>query len=128
MGYLDDEKGPIYKLVKQWKVALPLHAEHGTEPNVYYVPPLSPPQLDAKGNIDESKPRIPTEYLRSLFGPDVDQALQTLKAEMAKTRAGEKSELLDTLIVYRWPNNIFPDFTKDPATLAWSHPEETKKA
>jgi nitrate reductase beta subunit len=32
---LDDEKGPIHKLVKPWTVALPLHAEFGTEPKVY---------------------------------------------------------------------------------------------
>ena len=45
-GYLDDQEGPIYKLVKVWKVAIPLHPEYGTEPNVYYVPPLSPPRFD----------------------------------------------------------------------------------
>ena len=43
VGYLDDEAGPIHKLVAQWKVALPLHPEYGLEPNVFYVPPLSPP-------------------------------------------------------------------------------------
>jgi nitrate reductase beta subunit len=128
VGYLDDEKGPIHKLVKQWKVALPLRAEDGTDPNVYYVPPLSPPRIDASGNVDLSKPRIPTEYLRSLFGPDVDRVLDTLKAEMAKAKAGEKSELLDTLIVYSWPKDIFPDLTKDPATLEWGGAETTKKA
>jgi steroid C-25 hydroxylase beta subunit len=128
VGYLDDEKGLIHKLVKQWKVALPLHSEHGTDPNVYYVPPLSPARLDADGNVDESKPRIPIEYLRSLFGAEVDGALDTLKAEMAKAKRGEKSELIDTLIVYRWPNQIFPDFTKDPATLEWSRSDTAKKA
>src|SRR5574341_1335871 len=30
VGFLDDESGPIHKLVKQWKVALPLHPEAGT--------------------------------------------------------------------------------------------------
>jgi ethylbenzene hydroxylase subunit beta/complex iron-sulfur molybdoenzyme family reductase subunit beta len=117
VGYLDDEKGPVYKLVKKWKVALPLHPEYGTEPNVYYVPPLAPPRLDEHGNVDESKPRIPMDYLRWLFGPEVDQALETLRSEMGKTRRGEKSELMDLLIVYRWPQDIFPDFPVDPATL-----------
>ena len=120
VGYLDDQKGPIYKLVKQWKVALPLHAEFGTEPNVYYVPPLSPAGLAGNGNVDESKPRIPIEYLRSLFGSATDGALNTLKLEMAKRKRGEKSELMDILIVYRWPNDIFPDLTHDPATLKWT--------
>jgi len=117
VGYLDDEKGPIHRLVKQWKVALPLHAERGTQPNIYYVPPLAPPRFDENGNIDESKPRIPLAYLKYLFGPGVEQALATLKAEMEKTRAGQRSELMDTLIVYRWPRDIFPSFQQDPAKL-----------
>jgi ethylbenzene hydroxylase subunit beta/complex iron-sulfur molybdoenzyme family reductase subunit beta len=116
VGFLDDEQGPIHKLVYKYGVALPLHPERGTQPNVYYVPPISPPRIDANGNIDESKPRIPTEYLRYLFGEKVDAALETLKAEMAKTKAGGKSELLDILIVYEW-KSLFGPFTTDPATL-----------
>jgi DMSO reductase family type II enzyme iron-sulfur subunit len=34
VGYLEDADGPIAKLVYQWKVALPLHPEFGTGPNV----------------------------------------------------------------------------------------------
>ncbi len=71
VGYRDDQNGPIYKLVDKWKVAMPLHPEYGTEPNVFYVPPLAPPRFDENGDIDESKPRIPNEYLVSLFGPRV---------------------------------------------------------
>ena len=117
VGYLDDPEGPIYKLAKQWKVALPLHSEYGTHPNVYYVPPLAPPRLGPTGNVDDSKPRIPIEYLRGLFGERVDEVLKTLESEMAKRRRGEKSELMDLLIVYRWPENIFPDFPEDPAKI-----------
>jgi anaerobic selenocysteine-containing dehydrogenase len=43
MGYRDDQAAPVYKLVDHWKVAVPLHPEYGTEPNVFYVPPISPP-------------------------------------------------------------------------------------
>ena len=46
----------------------------------------------------------------------MEQALATLKAEMAKTKAGGKSEILDTLIVYEW-KHLFGPFTKDPAEL-----------
>ena len=119
-GYLDDPKGPIHKLVKQWKVALPLHPEFNTLPNVYYVPPLSPPILNSDGDAEESKPRVPEKYLEYLFGPDVHPALATLRAEMEKRRHGGKSELVDLLVVYRWPNDIFPDLAKDPATLRWT--------
>ncbi len=117
VGFLDDEEGPIHKLVHKWKVALPLHPERGTSPNVYYVPPISPPRIDEAGNIDDSKPRIPTGYLEYLFGKDVNQALATLEAEMAKTQAGGKSEILDTLIVYEW-KGLFGPLQGDPAKIA----------
>jgi hypothetical protein len=51
------------------------------------------------------------------FGFDkVEKALETLKAEMAKTKAGGKSEILDTLIAYEW-KSLFGPFTKDPAEI-----------
>ena len=53
-----------------------------------------------------------------LFGPVVLEALGILKAEMAKTRAGGKSELMDLLIGYRW-TELFGGFDRDPATLEW---------
>jgi len=115
-GYLDDPDSDVYKLVNTWKVAIRLHPEFGTEPNVYYVPPLAPPRFDEHGEIDEENPRIPMEYLRSLFGPDVDGALATLKQEMEKARKGEKSELMDTLIAYRWQDMFIP-FVNDPGEL-----------
>ena len=53
-SYQADANGPIDKLVNQWKVALPLHPEFGTEPNVYYVPPILPPSFDEEGRFSES--------------------------------------------------------------------------
>jgi len=101
VGYRDDPEGPIHKLVDQYAVALPLHPEWGLEPNVFYVPPLSPPQFDEQGR-PTGEPRIPTAYLEALFGPEVKRVLATLKAERAKRRAGEKSEVMDLLIAYDW--------------------------
>ena len=101
VGYLEDADGPIAKLVYQWKVALPLHPEFGTEPNVYYVPPMLPASFDAEGRFSD-EPRVPTEYLRYLFGPGVDQALITLDAEMDRRREGKPSELMDLLIAKDW--------------------------
>jgi DMSO reductase family type II enzyme iron-sulfur subunit len=118
VGYLDDKNGPVYKLVNEWQVALPLHPEYGTVPNVFYIPPLAPYRLNDDGSVDESTPRIPTEYLERLFGSRVSKALDTLKAEMDKTRRKEKSELMDTLIVYKW-KDLFKPFDRDPAELQW---------
>ncbi len=100
VGYLDDTEGPVHKLVTKWKVALPLHAELGTQPNVYYVPPLSPYQYDAQGRLTSER-RIPDEFLIRLFGPRVPEVLALLEAEREKKRRGEASELMDILIAYR---------------------------
>ncbi len=119
VGYRDDQNAPIWKLVEKYKVAIPLHPERGTQPNVFYIPPIGPASFDADGDIDEQTPRIPDEYLISLFGPKVLDALDVLKAEREKTKRGEKSELMDLLIAYRW-NEMFGGFDKNPATIEWA--------
>jgi DMSO reductase family type II enzyme iron-sulfur subunit len=117
VGYLDDPAAPIYKLVKQWKVAVPLHPEFGTEPNMFYVPPIGPASFDEQGRFAESQPRIPLDYLRYLFGPAVDEALRTLQSEMAKNRRGEKSELMEVLISRRWIEQFGEGFNGNPALV-----------
>ncbi|MBP6228274.1 MAG: 4Fe-4S dicluster domain-containing protein [Pseudomonadales bacterium] len=105
VGYRDDQEGPIWKLVEKWQVAIPLHPEYGLGPNVFYVPPMSPPKLDEQGR-ETTEPRIPLAYLESLFGPAVQPALDVLLAERAKTKRGETSELMDLLIAYNWHDNF----------------------
>lgn len=100
IGYRDDEEGPIHTLVDKYKVALPLYPEMGTQPNVFYVPPLSPPKIDEAGGAT-AESRVPLEYLESLFGDGVSAALETITAERAKKADGGQSELMDTLIGYR---------------------------
>jgi nitrate reductase beta subunit len=58
-GWIDDPQSPIYYLVRKEKVALPLYPQFGTEPNIYYIPPRWAPR----------------EYLRQMFGPGVDEAI-----------------------------------------------------
>lgn len=116
IGFLDDVEGPVYKLAKEWKVALPLHSEFGTKPNVYYVPPIGPARLDSNGDVDESQPRIPIDYLRTLFGPEVDGALERLKEGLERKRKKEESEIMDTLIARKWQELLGP-FGKDPSEV-----------
>jgi len=102
VGYLDDESSQVHQLVHKYKVALPLHPEYGTQPNVYYVPPMSGPRkFDKNGKPIPGSERIPGGYLESLFGPQVHDALKVLHAEMDKKKAGKGSELLDMLIAYK---------------------------
>ena len=100
VGYRDDEAGPIHLLVDKYKVALPLHPEWGTKPNVFYVPPTSPPKFGADGSA-QADSRIPIAYLEELFGDGVRGAFETIAAERAKKANGEASELMDTLIGFK---------------------------
>ena len=105
VGFVDDREGPIWKLVHKWKVAIPLHPQYGLSPNVFYVPPMSPPKLDAQGR-PTAEPRIALSYLESLFGKDVHRALATVEAEREKKKHGKPSELMDLLIAYDWNENF----------------------
>jgi len=118
VGYRDEPDSAVHKLVDVWRVALPHHPEFGTEPNVFYVPPLSPFRVAPDGQLEEGRRRIPLGYLESQFGPRVGEALRTLEAEMARRRRGESSELMDTLIGYRWESLLGP-FAADPAEIEW---------
>ncbi|BFM15641.1 nitrate reductase subunit beta [Maricurvus nonylphenolicus] len=105
VGYLDDEEGPIWKLVHKWKVAIPLHPEYGLGPNVFYIPPVSPNQLDSEGRPTDI-PRIPMAYLKQLFGEEAERAVDIVKQEREKKKQGLESELMDILIAYNWNDNF----------------------
>jgi hypothetical protein len=98
VGLLDDPESPVHKLVLKYRVALGLLPERGTGPNVYYVPPFNPPRRANYGKGLLQDPRIPLGYLRYLFGPQVDDVLRRLEAELRKAQSGAKSEVLQLLI------------------------------
>ena len=118
IGFLDDERGAVSKFVNKWEVALPLHPEFETKPNVYYIPPLSPAPINEDGSLNESEQRIPPDYLESLFGPQVHGALDTIRVEMEKRRRGADSELMDALIMYHW-DEALGHLNRDPADIVW---------
>src|SRR5690606_6804663 len=89
------QASPIYKLISEYRVALPLHPEYRTMPMVWYIPPLSPvvDVVSSTGNDGEDvrnlfaaidKLRIPIEYLAGLFTAGdtrpVDASLRKLAA------------------------------------------------
>ena len=100
IGWKDDENSAVHKLIYKWKVALPLHPEYGTEPNVFYVPPVGGSfKFGENGELTEER-RIPIEYLGRLFGgvKNVKSVQDTILAEKEKMRKGIKSELCMLLI------------------------------
>ena len=70
-------KSPVYKYVKQWRLALPLHPEWRTLPMLFYVPPLLPvtATLSQQGRYEVEtdffssleSARLPMRYMASLF-------------------------------------------------------------
>ena len=92
------QNSPVYKLAKEWKVALPLHPEYRTMPMVWYVPPLSPivDLLKDQGHDAESSQnlfgaiealRIPVEYLAELFTAGDTEVVTFVLKRLAAMRA-----------------------------------------
>ncbi|MBI4614257.1 MAG: respiratory nitrate reductase subunit beta [Planctomycetes bacterium] len=123
LGWKDDKAGAVYKLVYEWKVALPLHPEFGTEPNVYYVPPIGSFKLGPQGEVTQER-RIPIEYLGRLFGgvENVARVQKVLLAEREKMRQGQKSELCMILIGHDTQDRFQLDVDGRP----FSRPEEVQ--
>ncbi|MFN8234403.1 MAG: 4Fe-4S dicluster domain-containing protein [Actinomycetota bacterium] len=55
-----DRQNPLYYMVHEEKVALPLYPQFGTQPNIYYIPPRW----------------VPRDYLHQMFGPGVEEAIE----------------------------------------------------
>jgi nitrate reductase beta subunit len=55
-----DAQNPLYYLIRERKIALPLYPQFGTEPNGFYIPPRW----------------VPRNYLMQMFGPGVDSAIE----------------------------------------------------
>ncbi|MBI4010683.1 MAG: nitrate oxidoreductase subunit beta, partial [Candidatus Rokubacteria bacterium] len=80
--WVEDRQHPLYYLVHVARVALPLYPQFGTQPNGYYIPPRW----------------VPRPYLRQMFGPGVDQAIERYE--------NPDRELLAVLQLFRRSNLI----------------------
>jgi nitrate reductase beta subunit len=87
-------KSPVFKFVKRWKLALPLHVEFRTFPMLFYVPPLLPVMSTLNGSTitndvdslfaDIEKARAPLAYLGRLFAAGNDGKVRyALRKQMA---------------------------------------------
>ncbi len=74
----EKEDNPIDYLVRIKKIALPLYPQYGTEPNVYYIPPV----------------HVPRTFLGQMFGPGVEKAIETYRA------APQDQKLLAALLLF----------------------------
>ncbi len=58
--WVADRWNPLYYMIRERQVALPLYPQFGTEPNGYYIPPRW----------------VPRPYLKQMFGPGVESAIE----------------------------------------------------
>ena len=91
---LSAQKSPVYKFLKVWKIALPLHVEYRTFPMLFYVPPLLPVMSMTQGDVvkndldelfaDIDKTRAPMEYLGNMFtGGNLGKLRYALRKQVA---------------------------------------------
>ena len=69
--WVEDLDNPLYHLIRESQVALPLYPQFGTQPNIYYIPPRW----------------VPRPYLVQMFGPGVDEAIAGYERPTRRTQA-----------------------------------------
>ncbi len=85
-AWTEDRQNPLYFLVHVEQVALPLYPQFGTEPNGYYIPPRW----------------VPRGYLRQMFGPGVDRAIERYVAPSRELLAVLQLFRSNRVIVFRY--------------------------
>lgn len=114
------QKSPIYKFVKTWGLALPLHPEYRTLAMMFYVPPLSPvvatvekalragrggeglvrldiPETDLDFEVYAAleKARMPVKYLANLFAAGNEALIVPILKKMLAVRILKRQESLE---------------------------------
>ena len=107
------QRSPVYRFVKEWKIALPLHAEYRTLPMLFYVPPLLPVMGSLTGETYKhamdgffqgvEQMRMPIKYLASIFSVGNEGMIrEVLKMMMAvriyrRAKTADASQMPDAL-------------------------------
>ncbi len=84
--WVEDPANPLYFLIREEQVALPLYPQFGTEPNGYYIPPRW----------------VPRPYLEQMFGPGVEQAIERYVCPSRKLLAVLQLFRATRPIIYRF--------------------------
>ena len=101
------QNSPVYKFVKKWGLALPLHPEFRTIPNLFYVPPLLPTMAFVENGTYETtsetfwgaieKSRLPMKYLANLFSAGNEQEIETVLKKLMAVRLHRRRETVGDL-------------------------------
>ena len=97
-------RSPVYRFVKEWRIALPLHPEFRTLPMLFYVPPLLPVLATVEGGTSRQagdffssleKARLPLRYLASLFSGGNLQEVEQVYRKLMAVRQLRRAETVD---------------------------------
>jgi nitrate reductase beta subunit len=114
-GWIDAaRRSPVYKFVKEWGMALPLHPEYRTAAMMFYVPPLSPVISTIERNLvnldigeervdfelleDLDKARLPVQYLANLFSVGDQAPIRAALRTMLAVRSYKRRQSVDQSI------------------------------
>jgi nitrate reductase / nitrite oxidoreductase, beta subunit len=95
------QKSPVYRYVKEWKLALPLHPEFRTLPMLFYVPPLLPVMAFKKKEGYELHPsffsspeaaRLPLRYMAALLAAGNEGIVASVYRKLAALRTYQRSK------------------------------------
>jgi nitrate reductase beta subunit len=102
------QKSPVYKFVKQWKLALPLHPEFRTLPMLFYVPPMLPVLAAVRnGRYDVAgageaglapllssleRARVPLRYLAHLFAAGNEEVVAAVYRKLIAVRIYQRGQ------------------------------------
>ena len=100
------QASPVYKFVKEWGIALPLHPEFRTLPMLFYVPPLLPvlstEQQGTQKLADDfftslKRARLPLKYLAGLFAGGNEEEVKAVYRRLIAVRIQRRAETVDDL-------------------------------
>jgi len=101
------QNSPVYKFVKKWGLALPLHPEFRTIPNLFYVPPLLPIMASVENGVYETtsesfwgtidKSRLPMKYLANLFSAGDEDVIKNVLKKLVAVRLHRRNETVGDL-------------------------------
>ncbi len=102
------QKSPVYKFVKEWKLALPIHPEFRTLPNLFYVPPMLPVLGAVRKGVYEvadgdseglgpmlsslERARVPMRFMASLFSAGNEDIVHAVYRKLIAVRLHMRSK------------------------------------
>ncbi len=102
------QNSPVYKFVKLWKLALPLHPNYRTLPMLFYVPPMLPVLAKIKDGVYDNaeaasvslapllssleQARMPLRYMASLFSAGNEQIVGEVYRKLIAVRVAMRAK------------------------------------